>query len=252
MTTAATAPPPPTYDAAFYDNHTDDSLRSARAVLPVVRDLVHPRSVVEVGCGAGAWLKAWEELGVADVFGIDGDYVDRSRLLIAADKFRPADLSSPAPLGRTFDLASCLEVGEHLPAKASAGLVKMLTAAAPVVLFSAAVPNQKGTHHVNERWPHYWRQLFAAEGYVRLDPVRPRVWRNPDVVWWYKQNIYVYARESVLAERPELRAEYELSQACPFELVHESVLAPAVRATTLGGMLRALPGAAAQAVRRLF
>src|SRR5215204_3564872 len=126
MTTAA--PPARTpYDAAFYDGHADGSLRSARAVLPVVRDLVQPRSVLDVGCGIGAWLKAWEELGVADVFGIDGDYVDRSKLLIAADKFRPTDLASPAPLGRTFDLASCLEVGEHLPARSAAGLVKLLT-----------------------------------------------------------------------------------------------------------------------------
>jgi hypothetical protein len=34
-----------------------------------------------------------------------------------------------------------------------------------MVLFSAAIPAQGGTGHVNERWPGYSRALFAARGY---------------------------------------------------------------------------------------
>lgn len=247
------ADPPETnavpYDAEFFNEQRAASLRSARVIVPIVCALVRPRSVVDVGCGVGAWLKAFAEDGVEDYLGLDGDYVPSDQLLIDPSRFRAADLRDPPELGRSFDLSVCLEVGEHLPAKAAPKLVQTLTRAAPCVLFSAAAPGQGGTHHVNERWPDYWRRLFAAQGYDRLDPVRPQVWRNPDVEWWYKQNVYLYCRRDVIDADPELRAEGKLAASCPFELVHTDVFGPL---TTLTGLLRALPRAARAGVSRLF
>src|SRR5204862_3532668 len=144
------------------------SLRSARAVVPLVMELVRPASVLDVGCGLGTWLAAFAEAGVADFLGMDGDYVDRAKLKIPAERFRAADLTNPPSPGRTFDLAVCLEVAEHLPEKASPRLVELLATAAPVVLFSAALPGQGGTRHINEQWPAFWQRLFAARGFVRL------------------------------------------------------------------------------------
>src|SRR5215475_6757738 len=72
---------PGEYDASFFDSQREESLRSARVVVPVVVSLVGPvRSVVDFGCGVGAWLKAFEENGAEDVLGYDGDYVDRDKL----------------------------------------------------------------------------------------------------------------------------------------------------------------------------
>jgi hypothetical protein len=178
--------------------------------------------------------------------------VNRADLRIPAEKFRAADLTAPPDLGRRFDLAVCLEVAEHLPASASPKLIAFLTTAAPVVLFSAAPPKQGGTNHINERWPAFWRELFAARGFVRLDPFRPRVWRDRRVNWWYQQNLFLYVREADLADRPALRAEYELAKEFPFELVHEQVFGPLIAPPALGATVRALPGAAWRAVRRLF
>jgi SAM-dependent methyltransferase len=250
MTAAATSPT--AYDAAFYAEQADGSLRSARVVVPLVMELVRPASVLDVGCGLGTWLAAFAEAGVADFLGTDGDYVDRAKLKIPADRFRPTDLTNPPPPGRTFDLAVCLEVAEHLPEKLAPKLVEYLTGAAPVVLFSAAIPGQGGTHHVNEQWPAFWQRLFAQRGFVRLDPIRPKVWRDNRVVWWYQQNVFLFVRESLLAERPALQAEYDLAKACPLELVHRYALERAERARTLGGMIRGFPCALWRAVKRLF
>lgn len=57
---------------------------------------------------------------MADFIGIDGDYVERAQLMVPAARFQPADLTNPPHLDRTFDLAVCLEVGEHLPKKSIA------------------------------------------------------------------------------------------------------------------------------------
>ena len=54
------------------------------------------------------------DLGVSDVVGIDGDYVPRSHLKIAAETFVALDIAQHMRLARRFDIALCLEVAEHL------------------------------------------------------------------------------------------------------------------------------------------
>jgi SAM-dependent methyltransferase len=237
------------YDTGFYLEVSSGSLSSARVIAPLVTALVGQRSVVDVGCGIGTWLKAFVELGVEDYLGIDGEYVTHDQLLIVPSRFRSADLKNPPELGRKFDLALCLEVGEHLPAKSAPKLVARLTEASPCVLFSAAMPGQGGTHHVNEQWPNYWQLLFAKHGYERLDPIRPRVWRDLSVEWWYKQNIYLYCHQEVIATNPLLQEEARLAVECPFELLHADILGPL---TTLRGLARHLFKAAPRAVGRLL
>ena len=69
---------------------------------------------------------------------------------------------------------------------------------ADVVLFSAAIPHQGGHHHVNERFPEYWRDLFGAEGYAAVDLLRPRLWDDEAVLPWLRQNLLVFARRELL------------------------------------------------------
>jgi len=68
-----------------------------------------------------------------------------------------------------------------------------------VVLFSAAVPFQYGTNHVNEQWPEYWSILFRHQGLECFDPLRAELWNDPDVDWWYAQNALMYARPGTAA-----------------------------------------------------
>lgn len=192
------------YDPQFFEAIQEDARRSARRVVPLVLELTGARSIVDVGCGDGTWLSVFAQHGIEDVLGIDGAYVDRDRLAIPADRFLEKDLEQPFTLGRTFDLALSLEVGEHLPDSAAEGFVGSIVATAPVVVFSAAMPFQTGNNHVNEQWPEYWAERFARRGYAAIDAIRGRLWDDEDVAWWYAQNTIVYAREDALASRPAL------------------------------------------------
>jgi len=236
------------YDRAFFDNLTSGAMDSARIIVPLAIDLIGPRSVVDVGCGEGAWLRVFADHGIDDYLGVDGNYVDRSRLLIPLDRFRPVALTQLAPLGRSFDLTVCLEVAEHLSARHAPGFIKYLTELAPVVLFSAAVPGQGGTHHVNERWPWYWQEQFAENRFVRLDPIRARVWREPSIDWWYRQNIVVYASTAAVAERPGLSAEYARTLDNSLELIHPRILRAYEESPRR--LLQSLPRAVRSAIRR--
>jgi hypothetical protein len=83
------------YPSSFFDEQREGSIASARHVVPIVMELIQPRSVVDVGCGTGTWLSVFAEHRVVDFIGIDGDYVDRSQLLIPPDRFSHAILSTP-------------------------------------------------------------------------------------------------------------------------------------------------------------
>jgi SAM-dependent methyltransferase len=250
---------PEAYSPPLEELLEESAERSANEVLPVVFDLVSPRSVVDVGCWFGTWLKVARELGVEDVLGIDAPYTDRSRLRIPQEMFVARDLTAPLTLERRFDLVMSLEVAEHLPPAAADDFVASLTRLAPVVLFSAAIPGQRGEGHLNEQWPAYWAERFAANGFAVADVLRGRFWENPAVTHWYAQNLLLFATPEWLGAH---RAVSELSPdlgAMP--LIHprtfdhvvssaeEKAIDTPAAATSLRTLLRELPPATARAVR---
>ena len=186
------------YGDDFYAFLSSFAVRSAQRVVPVVLAATGASSVVDFGCGQGAWLSVWKSAGL-NVFGVDGPYVNQERLLIDGAEFRPADLAAPIDLGRRFDIVQSLETAEHLPEARAAGFIANLVAHGDLVLFSAAVPGQGGEHHVNEQPLEYWRALFRAQGFVPSDLVRPAVRGDADVQRWYRCNCIVYARRDVVA-----------------------------------------------------
>lgn len=209
------------YDSAFYSTYADDSYLSAKALLPVVQRFVQPKTVIDVGCGVGTWLRVWNELGTSSVVGVDGGYVEPGDLQIESRSFIPMDLSAPHAIeGAPFDLAQSLEVGEHLPAAAAARFVGFLCSLSPVVLFSAAIPFQGGTSHVNEQWPEYWAELFAANDYCVADVLRPEVWNNSDIAYYYAQNALLFVNRAHLARYPVIFDSCGVSGCPPLARVH--------------------------------
>lgn len=243
---------PSPYTTDFYRRRDDNTRASAEAMVPLVLELCEPRSVVDLGCGVGTWLDVFRQHGVEDVFGLEGDWVDRERLVIPRDRFLACDLRSPVDLGRRFDLAASLEVAEHLPPGCAAAFVDSLTTLAPVVLFSAAVPFQGGRDHLNERWPSWWAELFAARGYAAADVVRPALWNRPEVRVWYAQNTLLYVDREHLAQRPRLAAAVAATDPARLDLVHPRLYErnSDPQRLSLRTVLGALPRLVAAAVRR--
>ena len=188
----ATDPQQTPYDAAFFSAQADGSRRSADVIVPIIVDLLHPQSVVDVGCGVGTWAASFAATGVKQVIGVEGAYVVGQQLQIDPACYVAADLTKPFSLDKHFDLAVSLEVAEHLPPERGRSFVADLVRLAPAILFSAAIPGQRGTHHVNEQWQEYWASLFAEHGLIPVDVVRPKVWNDKRVEWSYAQNTFLY------------------------------------------------------------
>lgn len=172
------------YQADFFAGRSATVTRSAAAVVPVLRDLLAPRSVLDVGCGQGEWLEAF---GLDDSLGVD----------IAAPEGRGYvrhDLTEPLHLWRTFDLVLSLETAEHLPPESADVYVNSLVRHGGTVVFSAAVPGQEGKGHVNCQPHEYWHLCFDVRGYAALDAIRPLIAHDSRVSPWYRDNTFLYVR----------------------------------------------------------
>jgi SAM-dependent methyltransferase len=181
----------------YYHDEGTHNLVSPGIIAPLVYKLVTPKSVVDVGCGLGNFLYSFKQLGVKPVLGIDGSWINHGLLekYLSKEEFMEADLENLGQLNYRFDLAICLEVAEHLAEASADNFIKSLVSLSDVVLFSAAIPHQGGQNHLNEQWPSYWAEKFGNYGYNFNDLLRPVLWGNNKVEYWYQQNIFLVAKK---------------------------------------------------------
>ncbi|NOU38257.1 MAG: methyltransferase domain-containing protein [Ferruginibacter sp.] len=171
--------------------------KSASTILPIIINLFNPKSVIDVGCGTGSFLSVLSDLGLKDIKGVEGDWLDRSKLYVDSSLIDTVDLQKLFSFDRKFDLAICLEVAEHLAESTADDFVHSLTKLSGVILFSAAIPGQGGQNHLNEKWVDYWQNKFKRQGYSFYDIMRLKFWNNDDVEFWYKQNMFIIIDDKV-------------------------------------------------------
>jgi SAM-dependent methyltransferase len=164
-------------------------------IVPEILRLTNPKSVVDVGCGTGTFLSIFQENGVNEILGLEGKWLDKTKLQVDESFILITDLEKPFTYPKKFDLALCLEVAEHLSESSSDIIVNTLTNLSDVIVFSAAVPGQIGQGHINEQWVGYWQKKFAKKGYVFYDELRNIFWDNPNIETWYKQNIFFVIKQ---------------------------------------------------------
>ncbi|MEB3326862.1 MAG: class I SAM-dependent methyltransferase [Synechococcus sp.] len=195
------------YDDQFYLAHNQASYQSALKYIEHLFKFYLPKSVIDVGCGRGAWLLACQNKGATELTGIDGTWNSQDKMLSQTIKFRPINLSDPPPnSNERYDLAMSLEVAEHLPQSQADSFTEYLTKLADQILFSAAYTNQGGDNHLNEQPHSYWAQKFLARGYVPYDLFRPVFWGDDSIDYCYQQNAYLYVKKNsfLIAKLAEL------------------------------------------------
>lgn len=180
----------------YAEDHTGVSkvLHSAEVIVPLLQRHLPLRRVVDLGCGTGDWLSVFRAHGATDIYGFDGKWVPQGSLCIPREHFHVVDFYEDALPLPPADLAVCLEVLEHVALPVAEKMLDALANSADVVLFSAAQPGQGGYEHINEQWQSFWIERWAARGFVAGDLLRPSIWMNERVSWWYQQNLLVFAR----------------------------------------------------------
>lgn len=234
----------------FYQNLDDNlgSRSSAKEIIPLIIELIHPQSVIDLGCGVGSWLAVFKEFGVQDVLGVDVDYIDKQFFQIPEEQFLAFDLKNPLKLDKQFDLVMSLEVAAYLPKECAEIFVDSLTKLAPVVLFSSAVPFQDNSGiQINQQWPDYWVNYFQQKGYVVLDCLRKKVWKNPNVKWWFAQNTLLFVSQNYLKNNQLIKREFDNTDTSQLSIVHPQMY---LDKRSFRALLSELPIAANNAIKK--
>lgn len=189
------------YNTEFYQSQKTGGIPSAKKIAPLINERIHPKSIIDIGCGVGCFIYAFHELDNSiDYIGVDGDYLDTDLLLFDKKYFVPLNLEERIIIQRKYDLAISLEVAEHLSHNRAESFVNDLTNLSDVILFSAAIPNQGNgaVNHINEQPMDYWISLFKKNGYIAIDYVRPLIHTDKDVGLCYRNNCLVFVRKGTI------------------------------------------------------
>ena len=190
----------------FNHQANSHSLNGAKDALTCLKPIIKsPSSVLDVGCGYAFWLKAFNELFGSEVFGIDGIDIPEANLQIDKSNFLQVDLNKPFNLNSKFDWVISLEVAEHLLPESADAFIHSLTLHADKILFSAAVPNQKGDHHINCQWQDFWQSKFNKFGFECDDSARWMLWNQDSVEPWYCQNIFYAFKSENAGKEPRIK-----------------------------------------------
>lgn len=181
-----------------FEEQANTGYESAEKVIKLFTKYYQPESVLDVGCGVGAWLKAWSDTGVKEIKGLDMNSYSSSNLLISEENLETVDLNNYEKNSeKKYSLAMSLEVAEHIEPRNSETFITLLTGYSDVILFSAAIPYQPGTEHINCQPLKLWVNLFNKKGFVCFDILRKDLMEDEDFPdWWYAQNILVFVRET--------------------------------------------------------
>ena len=113
------------YPSSFHaTRHQETSYAADRILSLLLEKFPASASAIDVGCGVGTFLSVLRSRGVRDILGLDGQWVDKTMLMVDHDQFNTVDLRCPPKLQRKYDLAICLEVAEHLPSDCASDFIE--------------------------------------------------------------------------------------------------------------------------------
>jgi glycosyltransferase involved in cell wall biosynthesis len=148
-----------------YSRDEEHWLTFFRTTASAIVSTLHPRSVLDVGCATGMLVEALRAQGV------DARGIDVSRWAI---DHVPAALAPYCTQGTvsqeiegTYDLITCIEVAEHLPAFSVADAVANLCRHTDAVLFSSTPDDFDEPTHLNVESSGYWSEMFLRQGFLR-------------------------------------------------------------------------------------
>jgi SAM-dependent methyltransferase len=180
------------YDEGFFLNFEAEMGQVGPRIAESLVQRLHPKSVIDVGCGSGCALVELNRLGVEST-GLE--YADAGLALcrrkgLNVYKF---DLEKDVEFAQVADVALSTEVAEHLPESAADRYVDLLCKIGKTVVMTAATPGQGGTDHVNEQPNEYWIQKFMAHRFDH-DPLRDQDWRAD----WHRRGVDVHRANNVM------------------------------------------------------
>lgn len=147
----------------------------AESLVPLIVAELAPRSVIDIACGGGYWLRAFERHGVERLRGLTMRSTDGAAhagvTACKADELLTGLPSWSERGHERFDLCLAMEVALELPPTAHASFVAACARLSDVVVFSYRPPGAPGMSPY-ARPLTYWTDRFWDVGFVLEDRLR--------------------------------------------------------------------------------
>lgn len=163
----------PTYDEQYYASYGGVNYAESTEFAALFHHFadrvvatLNPTKTLDAGCAIGRFVEALRARGV-EAYGFDvSDYAIGQADPSIGEYVWVGSLTEALP--DTYDLITCIEVIEHLPAAEAPVAVANLCAATDRILLSSTPYEYEEPTHLNVQPPEYWSALFAAEGFFRV------------------------------------------------------------------------------------
>ena len=216
------------YDIDFYQSVSLRAQKAAQVAADQIYKFYKPQSLIDVGCGQGIWSRAFleristlEKVSAVDLSSSNITYLKDENINASVSiALHGQDLNlNPSLPGSYFDFAICVEVLEHISKQSSEMIIAELGEKCGMVLFSAAISGQGGTHHINEQSLSYWNQKMGESGFVALDVIRPIFILDREIPSYYTNSIAIWLNKAFVSEIQNKIDWVELSKILPSELM---------------------------------
>lgn len=157
-------------------------------------------SLVDLGCGSGFIIERLikKHNKTCKGFDVSTDGVEVVNERTGSTVAYEYDLTKDAYIPLS-DIAVCIEVAEHIETEHSDRLVQnIVKTKADEVIFTAAIPGQKGRNHINCQPHSFWIDKFKKKSY-RLNPDKTDKLKNELKVNhanWLINNMMIFSYES--------------------------------------------------------
>jgi 2-polyprenyl-3-methyl-5-hydroxy-6-metoxy-1,4-benzoquinol methylase len=162
-----------------------------RLALWIKREL-EPKTVLDIGCGPGIYVKSLQDLGV-HAHGIDVDQRVHGKPYLEFKSLFDLD-------GDQADVVICMEVAEHIESDLEDQVVKKVAdAVGKTLIWTAAIPGQGGIGHINCQPKEHWAQLLEGTGLVRNLEKEQQLVSYAQAGYhlgWFANNLLYFERKS--------------------------------------------------------
>jgi len=186
-----------TYNPVIMEWFHAYALRNAAKVVAAIREVFpETESVIDVGCGSGAFAAEFNRQGLRAI-GLEHSRHGVELARRQGVDCRHFDVARPAAeqIREIVDLVYSFEVAEHVPASLADSFVQFTTCLGPLVIFTAAQPGQGGIGHINEQPLNYWMAKFERAGFrqsiAETETLRA-AFRKRETSYWFFQNSAVF------------------------------------------------------------
>ena len=143
-------------------------------------------SIIYLGCGVGSYLLGFYECGLRDMLGLEinlrlaEEFIDERIRHNVIEQ----DITKEINISRKYDCVWSVEVGEHICPEDTIRFIKNLcNLSSRYILFTAAPPGQRGSHHQNCREKSFWIQSVCDEGMIYKKDIEDNIrelWSHTD------------------------------------------------------------------------